>query len=305
MNEVSHAPNSLPNVEEDLDDVVSIEGSDTANVVDLDEVDLDQEEIPQLTDSDLDRLKAAMTAPLSPSQNEFLQWHVRLQHLPFPRMKRLAEKGVILAKFGKMSFPLCPWCIFGTQHKKPWRSSKMRVQIRRDDETAPGMCTSTDQLISAQGGLIPQRTRKLMSARYVGAIFVDHFSDYVYVHLMKEFTAEATLEAKNAWERLAGTHAVRIRRYRADNGRYNDALFLQDIKDNGQLITFCGVGAHHQNGIAERKIRDLTENARTQLVHAMHLWPDVITQVLWPFALKAVVRTHNKFKLDVDLLSPE
>ena len=138
-----------------------------------------------------------------------------------------------------MNYPLCPWCIFGKQHRKPWRSSKKRVQIRRDDETAPGMCTSTDQLVSAQGGLIPQRTGKLMSARYVGAtVFVDHFSDYVYVHLMRDFTADATLEAKNAWERLAGTHAVRIRRYRADNGRYNDALFLQDIKDNGQIITF-------------------------------------------------------------------
>ena len=48
-----------------------------------------------------------------------------------------------------------------------------------------------------------------MSAKYVGAtIFVDHFSDYVYVHLMRDFIAEATLEAMNAWERLAGTHAV-------------------------------------------------------------------------------------------------
>ena len=49
----------------------------------------------------------------------------------------------------------------------------------------------------------------------------------------------------------------------------------------------------------------MTENARTQLVHAMHLWPGVIKQVLWPFALKAVVHVHNKFKLDPDLLSPE
>ena len=157
-----------------------------------------------------------------------------------------------------------------------------------------------------QTQMIPQRTGKLMSARYVGAtIFVDHFSDYVYVHLMRELTAEATLEAKNAWERLAGTHVVRIRRYRADNGRYSDPSFLQDIKNNGQLITFCVVGAHHQNGIAERKIRDLTGNARTQLVHAMHLWPGVIKQILWPFALKAVVRAHKKFKLDSNHLSPE
>ena len=95
-----------------------------------------------------------------------------------------------------------------------------------------------------------------MSARYVGAtVFVNHFFFYVYVHLMRDFTAEATLEPNNAWKILVGTHAVQIWRYRADNRRYSDpSLLLQDVKDNAQLITFCGVGAHHLNGIAERKI---------------------------------------------------
>ena len=111
------------------------------------DIDLDDEEIPQLHESDLDRLKDAMTTPLSPSQNEFLQWRVRLQHLLFPGMKRLAEKGVAPTKFSEMNYPLCPWCIFGKQHRKPWTSTKKRVQIRRDDETTPGMCTSTDQLV--------------------------------------------------------------------------------------------------------------------------------------------------------------
>ena len=151
------------------------------------------------------------------------------------------------------------------------------MPIRREVEIAPGVCVSTDQLVSSQGGLIPQRTGKLMNARYVGAtIFVDHYSDYVYAHLMRDLTSEATLEANNAWEQLSRTHAVRIQRYRPDNGRYSDPMFLQDIKDNAQQITFCGVGAHHQNGIAEKKSRDLVENARTQLIHAMHLWPGVI-----------------------------
>ena len=101
MNEVSGEADSLPNVEEDVDDVVSVVSSDDVPIVNVNELDLDDEEIPQLHESDLDILKDAMNAPLSPSQNEFLQWHIRLQHLPFPRMKRLAEKGVIPAKFSK------------------------------------------------------------------------------------------------------------------------------------------------------------------------------------------------------------
>ena len=143
LNGVGHGSDSLPNVEEDVDEIVMVNSSDAANMVDIHEIDLDDDEIPQLNQSDMDRLKDAMTAPLSPSQKEFLQWHIRLQHLPFPRMKRLAEQGTIPAKFSKMNYPLCPWCIFGKKHRKPWRSSKKRVQIRRDDKTAPGMCTST------------------------------------------------------------------------------------------------------------------------------------------------------------------
>ena len=155
LNEVGHEPDLLPNLEEDMDEVNTVQSSDDAMLNDVNDIDLNDEKIPQLHVSYLDGLKDAMTAPLSPSQDEFWQRHIRLQHLPFPRMKILAEKGVIPAKFSNMNYPLCPWCIFGKLYRKPWRSSKKRVQIRRDDETAPGMCTSTDQLVSAQGGLIP------------------------------------------------------------------------------------------------------------------------------------------------------
>ena len=51
----------------------------------------------------------------------------------------------------------------------------------------------------------------------------------------------------------AASSAVRVRRYHADNGRFCDLAFKQDVQDYDQQITFCGVGSHHQNGIAEKK----------------------------------------------------
>jgi hypothetical protein len=39
--------------------------------------------------------------------------------------------------------------------------------------------------------------------------------------------------------------------------------FREDCLHNNQVITFCGVGSHHQNSIAERKIKDLTLGAPT------------------------------------------
>jgi hypothetical protein len=45
-------------------------------------------------------------------------------------------------------------------------------------------------------------------------------------------------------------------------------------------MKFCGVNAHHQNGIAERHIRSVTETTRTMLIHAMISWPEIITKQL-------------------------
>ena len=52
---------------------------------------------------------------------------------------------------------ICYTCIMGKQHRKPWRGrGKQAKKIRKATETFPGANTSTDQMISPYGGLIPQ-----------------------------------------------------------------------------------------------------------------------------------------------------
>ena len=58
-------------------------------------------------------------------------------------------------------------------------------------------------------------------------------------------------------------------------------------------MSFCGVNVHHQNGKAERRIRDLTEHAWTSLLHAAHHWPKAIHASLWPAALKNCINLRN------------
>jgi hypothetical protein len=55
----------------------------------------------------------------------------------------------------------------------------------------------------------------------------------------------------------------------------------------------CGVNAHFQNGIAEKRIRDLTERARTSLLHGMNRWPSAVNIHLWPYALRFANDIHN------------
>ena len=77
-----------------------------------------------------------------------------------------------------------------------------------------------------------------------------------------------------------------VKHCHADNGGFADKGFVNHATSQRQLITYCGVNAHFQNGIAENRIRDLQEQATTVLLHAETKWPKAISANLWPYALR-------------------
>ena len=74
--------------------------------------------------------------------------------------------------------------------------------------------------------------------------------------------------AKHAFERYASKVGVTVQEYQADNGRFAEADFIKDAHENGQTLGYCGVNAHFQNAVAERRIWLLQDQARTMLLHA-------------------------------------
>ena len=123
--------------------------------------------------------------------------------------------------------------------------------------------------------------------RYCAAmIFVDHYSRFSFCYLQESLTSADTLKAKHAFEQLCGTHGVQVKHYHADNGRFADNAFISDVFAQRQEITYCGVNAHFQNGVAEKRIRDLQDLTRTSLLHATARWPKAISVHLWPYALR-------------------
>ena len=86
---------------------------------------------------------------------------------------------------------------------------------------------------------------------------------------------------------------VKIRSYHADNGWFSDESFVQSVHTANQQIMYCGVGAHHQNGIVEKRIRDITEQARKMLLHAHSKWPLAMHYCLWPYALRTANDLRN------------
>jgi hypothetical protein len=225
-----------------------------------------------------------------------MRQHIRLGHLPFFKLKALAEIGALPRKIIHCRPPKCAACMYAKATKRPWRYSSTEgpQPVQPRTATAPGECVSIDQLESSMPGLIAQLKGTPTKARYTCAtVFVDHYSRWSYVHFQKTTSGAETVEAKRAFERLAASHNVRIRHYHADNGRFAENLFMQEIIRCGQTISFCGVNAHFQNGIAERRIRELQDQARTNLVFAQHRWPTAISSNLWPYAVRHVNEVFN------------
>ena len=197
---------------------------------------------------------------LKSDQAALMRLHEQLGHCSFAQLKQMAEQGIIPRKLAKVPPPKCPSCLYGKAHRKPWRTHKIDPKIK--PTTIPWAVVSIDQLESPVPGFVPIAKGQPTVRRYRGAsVFVNHASDFTYVHIHQHLTTDETIDAKHAFERLAEQHGVGILHYHCDNGRFADKAFMDDVQGAHQTITFCSVGAHHQNGIAERRIRDITENA--------------------------------------------
>ena len=71
-----------------------------------------------------------------------------------------------------------------------------------------------------------------------------------------------------------------------------------------QTITFSAVGAHHQNGVAERNIQTIMSWALSMMSHQLLHWPDAFDEALWPFALEHAVYLWNHLPKSRSGLSP-
>jgi hypothetical protein len=158
-------------------------------------------ELPIFTHLQLEQNSNPQT--LNDDQCELMGLRYKMNHLPLPEMVTLAEKGKINKKLAKHKhwLPTCMSCIFGTAHCKPWWYRGFCGLIQKESNNTPGKYVSMDQLVSAQPGLIPQMAGFLTNLRLWGAtIFVDHFSDYLYVALMQDLNLDETLLAKSSFE---------------------------------------------------------------------------------------------------------
>ena len=223
---------------------------------------------------------------------EYLDMHNKFQHISFKRLREMSKQGIIPRKYKDLPFPTCYACLYAKATRK--RTREKGNQIKQDVANTPGAMVSVDQLISPTPGLIAQMTGILATKRYTCAtIFVDQFSRLGYVHLQKTTSGVDTVQGKQAFEQYAKDKGVTIQGYCADNGIFKENKWVHACKNNLQTLKFAAVGAHHQNGHAERRIRELQDLARTMLIHANKRWKTTITTNLWPYAIRMANEVLN------------
>ena len=109
------------------------------------------------------------------------------------------DEGVIPQKLAKVPATKCPSCFNGKAHQKPWTTHKVDPKIKQS--TIHVTVTSIDQLELPVQGFVPIAKGQLTTIHYQGAMgFIDHTSDFTYVHLDQGFITDETLEVKHAFE---------------------------------------------------------------------------------------------------------
>jgi hypothetical protein len=121
---------------------------------------------------------------------------------------------------------------------------------------------------------------------------------------MTTLSSEETVAAKLTFEQFAEQHGITTQHYQCNNGRFagNDD-FKSACEQAHQRLTFCGINAHFQHGIAKKAIWDLLESACKQLLHAQQRWPAAIHLSLWPYTLCNTCFLHNTLPTKEDATS--
>ena len=188
--------------------------------------------------------------------------------------------------------------------KRPWRV-KGDNKATAKTATYPGQVVLVNQLEFTSPGFIAQLKGILTQQRYrYATVFVDQFSIYTFLYLQKRVTSEETVMVKQAFERSVEQRGVKITHYHADNGRFADNAFIKDCQANRQSLSYCGVNAHFQNGIADRRIRDLQERPRTSMLYAMNKWKKMVIINLWLYAMRHANDVANTTPRKKQELSP-
>ena len=257
---------------------------------------------------------------LTSAQRELKLLHDRLAHCDMQRIQELTvdrsangEQQIIRPKNKTVSSCMRPQCLACNLSKQTRSPTGAHHQLPtataggiRSNDVEPGDGVSIDQYHSSVRGRLPNTAGKeAKSKKYTGGIiFYDHASQNVFVRHQVSLRVGETLNKKHEFEGYCKERGVSVKKYHTDNMPFNAQEFQDDCRLQNQQLEFSGVGAHHQNAVAERSIRTISSWTRTMLLHSILHWPDQANLELWPFAMEHAVYVWNHLPKKGVRLSP-
>jgi hypothetical protein len=168
----------------------------------------------------------------------------------------------------------------------------------------PGDCISADHYISLVPGHL-QHSFGQEEHRYTcRSLFVDHTSGKKFNFCQYSTTANETIKSAQHLESMAKQENIKVIKYHSDNGIFASTAFKNHCVSQQQEFSFSGVGAHHQNGVAERNIKTVAQWAQANMLHLALHWLAQATVSFWPQAIEYSVRVFNRMPNTETGISP-
>ncbi|CAI7739340.1 unnamed protein product, partial [Closterium sp. NIES-53] len=216
--------------------------------------------------------------------HQTLLWHHRLGHPSMPRLRRMASRVLVsglprsLPPLPPGPAPTCVPCVEGRQRAAPHSS-----------EFPPTEAPLQTLHMDVWG---PARVRGQGHERYF-LLVVDDCSHYTTVFPLrsKGDVAEVLID----WIRAArlqlresfGSDFLVLRLHSDRGGEFSSARLGAFCRAQGIHQTFMLPASPQQNGIAERRIGMVMDDARTSMIHA------AAPHFLWPFAVPYAAHKLN------------
>jgi hypothetical protein len=234
--------------------------------------------------SDTSSILSQVNTNLSSSQKELLLWHQHLLHALLNLIQILMQDRKCLkdksnnevslhsgpfitaksqAPICNTSTMKCAACLCAKAHIRspenlnPCRSN-VGMSLKRG-HVQLGDCISADHYISLVPGHLPHTFGQEKHGYTCGSLFVDHASGKNFNFCQYSITANKTIKSAQRLESMAKQENIKVKKYHSDNGIFASTAFKNHCESQQQEFSFGGVGAHHQNGDAERNIKTVAQ----------------------------------------------
>ena len=117
-------------------------------------------------------------------------------------------------------------------------------------------------------------------------LFIDDYTHWTTVQLFPDKKQETCIAAYQHHEAKIDARGYHIKRFRCDNGigEFDNRLFQQLLATRGTALKFFRSYAHHENRVAERMIRTITEKARAMILDSqapLDSWGEAINTAVY------------------------